>query len=246
LCSIHDLTKRKKEDEMKNILICLGVSALLFCFLSAANANLIVNGDFETVDGSIGNVYNNALNNLGSSDPAWDVYDALPGGWDSGVNDAGIEVQHNNQLGFVDAHSGAHYVELESNLPLDAPPGASNSSMSQYITGFDPTIPYVLSFWYYPRTARDNDNVIEVFFGAESLTVNEKWTPGMQWKEYTLNLGLVPSGDGTLTFRASGIDNTVGGLLDDIAVNPVPEPATMLLLGTGLVGLAGFRKKFKK
>ncbi len=48
-------------------------------------------------------------------------------------------------------------------------------------------------------------------------------------------------------FRIATDDGTgVGGRQDYMIYSPVPEPSTMLLLGSGLVGFIGFRRKFKK
>ena len=49
-----------------------------------------------------------------------------------------------------------------------------------------------------------------------------------------------------IDFAAINLEYTPGAANPANPGNPVSEPTTMLLFGTGLLGLAGFRKKFKR
>ena len=89
-------------------------------------------------------------------------------------------------------------------------------------------------------------------YSAAAVAVKDGDTPegtGFKWIYYTVtgdqSIVTLPQPVDTLTNGAGGISHITLYGVEGAA--PVPEPATILLLGSGLVGLAGFgRKKFKK
>ena len=104
---------------------------------------------------------------------------------------------------------------------------------------------YLLSFWLQPNDRGGASDTVTVSFGSysEVFTLPSAGNDADSWALYQRVVNIGSGGAQTLSFDHAGGDN-IGILLDNVQVETaVPEPATLLLLGSGITALTVRRRR---
>jgi hypothetical protein len=149
----------------------------------------------------------------------------------TGWNQTGLEEVVSGAFAYYSGAEDGAYYSVWGNI-------GSDGSISQSFTDVAGQH-YTFSFWF--AANGDNPSDFSAYWDGTQLLSLSNPSTGAAWTEYTFT-GLVGTGSDTITFN--GRDDPSWMALDNISVTPqtggtVPEPSSLLLLGSGVLGLGG-------